>query len=562
MAEPDAFPTPPPLGTAARAAALACLADHRAVPTSLVGYQSSGRVAVLGPETRAIEIAQALPAALTGTVIAVAENAEPTAPDEAGGGGGFPRFIRARVEAVEGYLGAFRIIGSGGTVVAPSPLSAGQPFDLVLDLNDSPLIASEIPPPGYYHAGEEEDIERSLAALPSMVGEFEKPRFFRYDSDLCVHGSRGITACTRCIDACPADAIQSLGERVEVDPYLCQGGGVCATVCPSGAMRYAYPSAEDLLERLRAALVAYRGAGGEDPIVLLHDRETGRVWVEAQEAALPYQVIPCEIEEVASVGADGWLALLAYGARGVWILRSSAVSASVQAAVDEQMALAHTLLVGLGYSASCIAWHDGASVPDAIESGCRHVPSASFAPIDEKRTLIGHAIEHLARYAPAPAESVALPAGSPFGTLKIDTETCTLCMACPSVCPARALEPGGDVPELRFIEWNCVQCGLCEQACPEGSIRRVPRFLFEARARLEVRVLNEDRVFRCIHCGKPFATEKIIERMTGKLAAHWMFQKPEAMRRLQMCEDCRVKDVFKDGGGLLRPGAGSDERQV
>ena len=44
--------------------------------------------------------------------------------------------------------------------------------------------------------------------------------------------------------------------------------------------------------------------------------------------------------------------------------------------------------------------------------------------------------------------------------------------------------------------------------------------------------------------------------MTDKLSAHWMFQKPEAVLRLQMCEDCRVKDMFKDGGGLLDMGPG------
>ena len=546
--------------TAARTAALASLAAHRAVPTSLVGYQSSGRVAVVGPETRAIEVARALPAPLSGTVIAADETTAVSAPNDTGGVS--PHIIRARAEAADGHLGAFRIIGPDGMLIAPSLLTAGQTFDLVLDLNDPPLITSEIPPPGYYRAREREDLERALASLPSMVGEFEKPRFFQYNPDICAHGARGITACTRCIDVCPADAVHSLGERVEVDPYLCQGGGVCAAVCPSGAMRYAYPSSEDLLEGLRVALGVYREVGGEDPIVLLYDREAGRAWVDAHELAMPSYVLPCEIEEIGSVGVDGWLVLLAFGARGVWMLRCSTLPASVQVALDEQMTLARTLLVGLGYPASCVAWHDGESAPDEPESRGRHVPAASFAPIDEKRTLIGHAIDHLARYAPAPVESVLLPAGSPFGTLVVDTGTCTLCMACPSVCPARALEPGGDLPALRFIEWNCVQCGLCERACPEGSIRRVPRFLFEARARLETRVLNEDRVFRCIHCGKPFATEKIIERMTSKLAAHWMFQKPEAIRRLQMCENCRVKDVLQDGGGLLETGAGPDERPV
>ena len=56
-----------------------------------------------------------------------------------------------------------------------------------------------------------------------------------------------VITCTRCIDACPADAITGLAERIEVNPYLCQGGGVCASVCPSGAIRYAYPSARDNL---------------------------------------------------------------------------------------------------------------------------------------------------------------------------------------------------------------------------------------------------------------------------------------------------------------------------
>ena len=525
----------------ARAAALARLSSHAATPTSLVGYQSGGRVAVLGPEARAAEIARGFPPPLSGTVIAPGD----PVPGEGG------QFIRARVVAVDGHLGEFRIVGPDETLIAPSILSGELPFDMVLDLNEVPLITSEVPPPGYYHAADGGALERALAALPDMVGEFEKPRFFRYDPDICVHGARGISACTRCLDACPTDAIRSLGERVEVDPYLCQGGGVCASVCPSGAMRYAYPSAEDLLDGMRGALAAYRELSDEPPIVLLHDREEGEEWVDSHEATLPECVVPCEIEELGSLGPEAWLVLLAYGARAVWLLESSLLPRSVRIALDEQMALAHALLAGLGYPPSCIAWRDGNSVRDVPAPESPGRAPAYFAAIDEKRTLLAHAIDHLADCAPAPSESISLPVGSPFGTIEVDTTSCTLCMACPSVCPARALAAGGDLPALRFVEWNCVQCGLCEKACPEGSIRRVPRFLYDAGARLETRVLNEDRAFHCIRCGKPFATAKIIERMSDKLAAHWMFQKPEAVLRLQMCEDCRVKDMFKDGGGLL-----------
>jgi ferredoxin len=92
---------------------------------------------------------------------------------------------------------------------------------------------------------------------------------------------------------------------------------------------------------------------------------------------------------------------------------------------------------------------------------------------------------------------------------------------------------------------------LCEQACPEDAIARNTRFIYDPELRRAARVLNEDKPFECVNCGKPFATSKVIESMRKKLAGHWMFQKPEAIRRLEMCEDCRVKDMFKDGGGLL-----------
>ena len=61
-------------------------------------------------------------------------------------------------------------------------------------------------------------------------------------------------------------------------------------------------------------------------------------------------------------------------------------------------------------------------------------------------------------------------------------------------------------------------------------------------------VLNEDKIVACVRCGKPFANQRIIDNMLGKLATHSMFKDPAALRRLQMCQDCRVVDLFEKGG--------------
>ena len=62
------------------------------------------------------------------------------------------------------------------------------------------------------------------------------------------------------------------------------------------------------------------------------------------------------------------------------------------------------------------------------------------------------------------------------------------------------------------------------------------------------RVLNEAAIFKCIACGKPLGTEKMIDDMLAKLAGHSMFAAPGALDRLKMCADCRVVDLMKQRG--------------
>ena len=162
------------------------------------------------------------------------------------------------------------------------------------------------------------------------------------------------------------------------------------------------------------------------------------------------------------------------------------------------------------------------------------------------------ALDHLHEHAPLRPEAAYLPPAAPFGQVVADREACTLCMACVSVCPASALQAGGDEPRLSFIEANCVQCGLCERACPESCITRSQRYLFDRESRRRARMLNEDQPFRCVSCGKVFGTTAVVTRMMQRLESHSMFQAPGALERLRMCEDCRVKDLFRSEADSAR----------
>jgi ferredoxin len=135
-----------------------------------------------------------------------------------------------------------------------------------------------------------------------------------------------------------------------------------------------------------------------------------------------------------------------------------------------------------------------------------------------------------------------LPAGAPFGVITVNKETCTLCKACIGACPEAALLDSPEAPLLRFIERNCVQCGLCETTCPEDAIRLTPRLLLGGQAK-EAVTLHEAEPYNCVRCGKPFGTRRMVESMTGKLGTHSMFAGGGALKRLQMCGDCRVVDM-------------------
>lgn len=429
-------------------------------------------------------------------------------------------------------------------------------FDLILDLQRTPWFhgAGFQPPQGYFAPGADPILQiRAAAELAQMVGEFEKPRYFAYKPSICAHSRSQQQGCNQCIDVCSTHAISADRDHIRVEPQLCMGCGACTTVCPSGALTFQFPQVADLGARIKTLLRTYHDAGGRDACLLLHAQD-GRAAIERlarHGRGLPARVIPVDVHHIASIGMDVWLGTLAWGASQVVVLASGAEAPQYREALLLQMGFADAIVQALGYQGEHFQVVDG-SHTRTLESGLWAMPRAlavrlpaAFNLSNDKRTTIAMAVEHLLLHAPTPRTEIPLATGAPFGALTVNTDTCTLCMACVGACPEGALADNPELPQLRFIENKCVQCGICANTCPEHAITLQPRLLLTRDARA-LRVLNEAAVFNCISCGKPLGTQKMVEGMIAKLTGHSMFAGPEMLNRLRMCADCRVVDLIKN----------------
>lgn len=496
----------------ARQAALDALAEVQPEPTDLVEYVSRGQVCVFAPSGRKQEAEDAAAALSKPPRLLVDDNLP--------------------AKEVRGHLGAFEIVLPDGETVAA---------DAIVDFFHPPVMRQlnpglDVLPPGYVAAQEAKDgATLAMTEAEDLRGVFHKPRYYQYDASLCAHGASGKRGCQQCLNACPAQAIVSAGETVSVNSNLCQGCGLCSLVCPSGAMRYAYPPPADMLQGLRAAVSTYRRHSSQAPTVVFYAAESAQAGDISQDA----MIIPAAVEEAGAAGIEIWLCALAYGAAAVAVFADNPRLAQL---AREQAQIADAITDALGLRRAIHIVEDVADIRPVRESALAE--PAGFAPDNDKRTMFFMALGHLVSASQNPPPEIALPPHAPFGEITVNDSTCTLCMACAGVCPASAVRAGGDSPRLLFVEENCLQCGLCQTACPENAIELHPRLLSNGDERKWLRTLNEDVPQLCLQCGKPFASSRAIRRIEEKLKEHWMFKSDKERRRLRLCEECRVRDMF------------------
>ncbi|MCK0142961.1 4Fe-4S binding protein [Aliiroseovarius sp. F20344] len=523
---------------------MAALVAEAALPATaekVVDVRSEGLCLIIGAEPVAIPAAEALKDHLGVTVLLTDGADLPVTRSY--------DVIRGTLKRAQGALGQFSVeidaleqldpTGRGAPRLTPPRDGGRSECDILLDLTgDTPLFPAPEKREGYLRADPSHapSIAEAVMQASHLVGTFEKPLYIKAEPLLCAHSRASQSGCSRCLDVCPTGAIQPDGDHVVIDPMICAGCGACSSLCPSGAISYDAPPVDLTIRRTQTLARAYLEAGGKAPrLLVVNDHGSEMIRLSARFGrGLPADVIPLELSALAAFGHAEMLAAAAAGFADVTLVMGPGVDADV-IAYEAELARA------MGAQITLLDTSDPDAMSDALYDADTSAPITSpVRPVGSRRQVARQAAIALN----PDAEVLPLPDKAPYGATLIDTDACTLCLSCVSLCPSGALGDNPDLPQLRFQEDACLQCGICASTCPEKAITLAPQMNLTASA-LDQQVLHEEEPFACIECGALFGVKSTIEKITEKLAGnHAMFANPEAARMIQMCDNCRVNAQY------------------
>lgn len=502
---------------------------------------SEGLCLIIGPADVALAAAEQLKTHLGVTVLLSDPESDP-------GPSGFDIII-GQLRQASGAFSAFEVTidrfqqpdptGRGARQLSPPRDGARSECDIILDLRgDTPLFSAHEKRDGYLRADPNHPpaVAAAIMAASHLTGTFEKTLYVATDPLICAHSRAEQAGCSRCLDLCPTGAITPDGDHVTVDPLICAGCGACSAACPSGAISYDAPPVDLTFQRVQTLAKAYLDAGGTAPRLMVHNAHGAEmIRLSARHGrGLPADVIPFEISAVGAFGHAECVAALAAGFAQVTILLGPQTD---RAALNAQIDLANAI-AGPDKTA-LLDTSDPDQMSDMLYDQRAPAPvAAPVRPLGTRRQITRQA----ARALHPQADTLALPEGAPYGAVAVDTDACTLCLSCVSLCPAGALGDNEDKPQLRFQEDACLQCGICATICPEQAITLEPRLELTETA-LEQRILNEEEPFACVECGALFGSKSAIDRITEKLSGYAMFG-GDKLRTIQMCDNCRVNAQF------------------
>lgn len=436
------------------------------------------------------------------------------------------------VISVSGHLGAFEAqVKVGGNL---GKIHFSQ---IVLFYEDPHLIRFA----GCESAGEYDSPQELLDALNSRLGQFKYHAPVHYDDRFCQYHLRrpdesGEGWCHRCVDECPSFGVSKDDSLMQLkfSALDCIACGKCVMVCPSGAIKRDGFS-------LEAAQKIAKLYFGITPVVMNSQIESDLEGLEIKEqlikTMLDSNALALFTPQVHALNETYLLTLMQESAKQVVLF-----DISKDKLLEESVGMVNGITQAIFGIDGVLLAHSYDELIAAIKK-----TKDLDVKIDWHYTYAQDDNEAL--YQVFSQRLLSMVRGGDFGKLKardhgriiVDSNKCTLCLSCVGACNVGALSSS----EFSLFHHPslCTTCGYCMPSCPEKAISTDFGGIALNETFLQKNEVAKSEGFKCVECGKIFASSKSVEKIAAIMAP--IFSGDEArLRSLQCCDTCKVKVMF------------------
>ncbi|ENQ1164059.1 4Fe-4S dicluster domain-containing protein [Campylobacter upsaliensis] len=387
---------------------------------------------------------------------------------------------------------------------------------------------------GCYDLANFKDERELLSFLQSKSPNYHFKTFITYNSSVCQYHKRRSEHCAKCAEICPTTAILKDDEEriLEFSQIDCLGCGGCVSVCPSGSLDYAPMNRDSFFKMLDFVR-------GSKICIIPKKMPLEHLNLNLSEGVLPFMI-----------EGEKWLSNLHFlsllqssGANLVFytdfVSRGSAEAIELLNAVFERKFGKKAVLVAKDEKELELALKELEFIEGLNFSFHNNTPT--------NRENFAVRLRHLIN-----DENLGVVESGEwlrYGDLRLNVDTCTLCLACVGACNVGALIADSKENALKFNPSLCTTCGYCEASCAEKDTLKLERSgLRLEKSYFDFRTLTKDELFACVECGKEFATKKAVEKIASLMRDK--FANDEAkLKSLYCCAECKAKVML---GAMMR----------
>lgn len=369
-----------------------------------------------------------------------------------------------------------------------------------------------------------------LSLVNSVSPVYNYKRVIDYDANICQYKGRRTLHCAKCVDVCPTVAIMKNDETKELvfSHIDCVSCGACVSVCPSGSLDFNFIPRRAFGE----VLELYK-----DSIILVIDDS---VELESLRVNLKPNVLPLFVKSLNFLGHEHLMELVCTSGASVVLFGKEFMPP-----LNEALNLVNEIYEKIHQTKAVYKANDLSSLNEAlnladfIENSKQEIVFFKL----QKREIFAKYLLNMIKdedYGKTSCGELLR-----YGKVEINTQSCTLCLSCVGACNVGALYADKSDNSIKFNASLCTTCGYCETSCAESETIKVVRDGMELKkSYFEYQTLAQDELFKCVECGKEFATVKSVKKIATLLEASFASD-PDKLKTLYCCGECKAKLMLK-----------------